>query len=563
MASSPYFLRQYRNFDSNDTTLVDEVGPPPVVVKSIQELGWSAPSGKVFKEWNSSQNGGGTVYQIGDTISTKGTNAYAIWEDIIMPNSYKKLIDFDLLSYFKSKLDLLFANKVDKVDGKGLSSNDYTSNEKTKLAGIAAGAQVNVLEGIQVTGTTISLTNKIANIPAVTTSADGVMTASDKTKLNGIATGAQVNVIETVKRNGTALTVTGKAVDITVPTKTSDLTNDSNFGTYTKPAGGIPASDLASAVQAGLENEIASFAVTVDVNTKAVTPGTGVTISAIRAAITNGKTVRLIANDGYVFDLVSDGELDLYFSCPMAESVEQIRAYQNFNHTDAWAFSGNIIPTKTSDIQNDSGFITISDVPEGAIASSTTPKMNAATAVVGTETAFARGDHVHPSDSTKVDKVSGKGLSTEDYTTAEKTKLSGIATGAQVNVVTDASSTGSGASQTMTVNKGNTSYTTYTKAALDTSLGAKANASSVYTKTEIDQKLSGAMNYKGTKATTDALPASGNAQGDVWHVTADGSEWAWNGSAWEELGTAIDLSGYVEDDDLGLATTAQIDGLFT
>ena len=47
--------------------------------------------------------------------------------------------------------------------------------------------------------------------------------------------------------------------------------------------------------------------------------------------------------------------------------------------------------------------------------------------------------------SNKVDKVSGKGLSTNDYTTAEKTKLSGIATGAEVNVqadwnVTDASS---------------------------------------------------------------------------------------------------------------------------
>lgn len=33
----------------------------------------------------------------------------------------------------------------------------------------------------------------------------------------------------------------------------------------------------------------------------------------------------------------------------------------------------------------------------------------------------------------KVDKVTGKGLSTEDYTSAEKTKLTGIATGAQVN----------------------------------------------------------------------------------------------------------------------------------
>lgn len=38
-------------------------------------------------------------------------------------------------------------------------------------------------------------------------------------------------------------------------------------------------------------------------------------------------------------------------------------------------------------------------------------------------------------DDTKVDKVSGKGLSTNDYTTAEKNKLSGIATGANKTVV--------------------------------------------------------------------------------------------------------------------------------
>src|SRR5690606_30355456 len=36
----------------------------------------------------------------------------------------------------------------------------------------------------------------------------------------------------------------------------------------------------------------------------------------------------------------------------------------------------------------------------------------------------------------KVDKVAGKGLSTEDYTTAEKSKLAGIQAGAQVNTVT-------------------------------------------------------------------------------------------------------------------------------
>lgn len=45
--------------------------------------------------------------------------------------------------------------------------------------------------------------------------------------------------------------------------------------------------------------------------------------------------------------------------------------------------------------------IKASDIPEGASASTTTPNMDG-TASVGTETAFARGDHVHPSDTSRV-----------------------------------------------------------------------------------------------------------------------------------------------------------------
>ena len=46
------------------------------------------------------------------------------------------------------------------------------------------------------------------------------------------------------------------------------------------------------------------------------------------------------------------------------------------------------IPTKTSQLANDSGYITGADVPEGAAASATVPKMDG-TAAAGTETAFA------------------------------------------------------------------------------------------------------------------------------------------------------------------------------
>lgn len=75
--------------------------------------------------------------------------------------------------------------------------------------------------------------------------------------------------------------------------------------------------------------------------------------------------------------------------------------------------------TKLSQLENDAGFITTADIPEGAAASTTTPKMDG-TATTGTELAFARGDHVHPSDTTKVDKETGKGLSTNDLTNVLK-----------------------------------------------------------------------------------------------------------------------------------------------
>ena len=48
----------------------------------------------------------------------------------------KKYLDYEGLSHFKGKLDGELAKKVDKEAGKGLSTNDYTTAEKEKLAGL-------------------------------------------------------------------------------------------------------------------------------------------------------------------------------------------------------------------------------------------------------------------------------------------------------------------------------------------------------------------------------------------------------------------------------------------
>jgi len=58
------------------------------------------------------------------------------------------------------------ANKVDKVTGKGLSTNDYTTAEQTKLAGIAAGAEVNVNADWNATSGDAQILNK-PTIPSI------------------------------------------------------------------------------------------------------------------------------------------------------------------------------------------------------------------------------------------------------------------------------------------------------------------------------------------------------------------------------------------------------------
>jgi hypothetical protein len=54
--------------------------------------------------------------------------------------------------------------KVDKVTGKGLSTNDYTTAEKEKLAGIEDNAQENVIETVKVDGTALTVTDKAVDI---------------------------------------------------------------------------------------------------------------------------------------------------------------------------------------------------------------------------------------------------------------------------------------------------------------------------------------------------------------------------------------------------------------
>lgn len=73
-------------------------------------------------------------------------------EDISYSNTISGLTADDV----QEAIDELVDEKVDKVSGKQLSTEDYTTAEKTKLEGIEAGADVNIIESISVNGTALS-----------------------------------------------------------------------------------------------------------------------------------------------------------------------------------------------------------------------------------------------------------------------------------------------------------------------------------------------------------------------------------------------------------------------
>ena len=75
----------------------------------------------------------------------------------------------------------------------------------------------------------------------------------------------------------------------------------------------------------------------------------------------------------------------------------------------------------------------------------------------------------------------------------------------------------------------------------------------------IDAKVVGAYKYKGSVATVADLPSSGNTAGDVYNVEADGTNYAWTGSAWDALGGSFDASNLWAKDELVAITTAEID----
>lgn len=166
--------------------------------------------------------------------------------------------DFTFDGYSQTQADELF---VKKEQGKGLSTNDYTNADKTKVTNLtdyvtggtgavsdANAATITLAKKNPTTGA--ASTNTVVINKATTTTA-GVMSAADKTKLDGLSnyddstitqdiTNIKANKLETIEVTGTGnviTTATKNGTKIAFAKGITAMTQDTSDARYVKKAG--------------------------------------------------------------------------------------------------------------------------------------------------------------------------------------------------------------------------------------------------------------------------------------------------------------------------------------
>ncbi len=177
----------------------------------------------------------------------------------------------------------------------------------------------------------------------------------------------------------------------------------------------------------------------------------------------------------------------------------------------------------------------------------------------------------------KVDVVSGKGLSTNDYTSVEKQKLSGIASGAQVNVIESVKVNGtkvepSSKAVDIAVPTKTSQLTNDSGFQTSTQVNSIVTGKGYQTQSQVQSLINSAVgNITSIKyEKVNSLPAAGK-NGVIYlvahsHGTQDiYDEYIWiaDTKTFEKIGnTDIDLSAYVKKSELTAITTNDLNTMW-
>lgn len=99
-----------------------------------------------LQNYDTSKLGDNDIIKVLDDSTHNNATSYFRWKK---SSSTWQYIGSEGPYYTKAETDNLLDNKVDKVAGKGLSTNDFTTAFKNKLNGIQEGAQVNTITGVK------------------------------------------------------------------------------------------------------------------------------------------------------------------------------------------------------------------------------------------------------------------------------------------------------------------------------------------------------------------------------------------------------------------------------
>ena len=180
-------------------------------------------------------------YDIYAKVDTDGTAAVVRLDDVSV-----NLDDYSTTEQMNEAIATAIANKVDKVEGKGLSTEDFTTALKEKLVALPEGAEANYVKSVsdeftvseegklevkeiapaKVTGLPDALAGKVDKVEGKGLSANDY-TNEEKEKLGGVEAGANKNLIEIIKLAGAALNISEKAVDIPLAGETAGVVTSS------------------------------------------------------------------------------------------------------------------------------------------------------------------------------------------------------------------------------------------------------------------------------------------------------------------------------------------------
>lgn len=352
--------------------------------------------------------------QNGDTIGTPQTVDLPL-ETMVVDGEYdaqtKKIIltlvngntiEFsvaDLVAGLQSEITSENKLHADLVDDSTATHKFVTASDKTTwnakqdaisdLATIRSGAALGAT-AVQPNSVTAGTYTKVTVASNGLISAVSNLQASDIPDLSSTyylasnPNGYQANVIETVKVNGTALTITSKAVDVPVPTKVSDLTNDSGYITgisstmVVSALGYTPVnpSSLATVATTGQYSDLSGKPTIPTVNNATLTiKRNGTSVGTFSANASTDKAIDITVPTK-VSDLTNDSGFISGITSTMVTNALGFTPYDSANPS---GYQANVIetvkvngtaltptskavnvtvPTKVSDLTNDSGFIT-------------------------------------------------------------------------------------------------------------------------------------------------------------------------------------------------------------